>query len=201
MSALLTPPVPVRTPPQARTYTLAEYQALIDTGVIREGERVELIDGHLVYPIPANPPHAAATAKLNRRLILLSPDGYVVRCQSDAIVGTSRAEPDVCVARGAESAFDFRHPEPADIALVVEVSDSSLVFDRGDKLRVYARAAIPVYWIVNVADRQIEVYTNPDATANPPAYATRTDYAIADAVPIALDGQPVATVPVADLIA
>ena len=100
MSALLTPPLPVRTPPQARTYTLAEYQALIDTGVIREGERVELIEGHLVYAMPANPPHASSTARLNRRLILLCPEGYVVRCQSDTIVGTSRPEPDVCVARG-----------------------------------------------------------------------------------------------------
>lgn len=201
MSALLTPPVPVRTPPQARTYTLAEYQALIDTGVIREGERVELIDGHLVYAMPANPPHAAAIAKLNRRLILLCPEGYVVRCQTDTVVGTSRPEPDVCVARGDESAFDARHPEPADIASVVEVSDSSLAFDRGDKLRVYARAGIPVYWIVNVIDRQIEVYTDPTGPATNPAYRTRTDYTAGQSVPVVLDGTAVGAVAVSDAIA
>ncbi len=201
MSALLTPPVPVRTPPQARTYTLAEYQALIDTGVIRDGERVELIDGHLVYAMPADPPHASSTARLNRRLILLCPEGYVVRCQSDTIVGTSRPEPDVCLVRGDEWAFDARHPEPADIALVVEVSDSSLAFDRGDKLRVYARASVPEYWVVNVVDRQVEVYTDPTGPAAQPDYRTRTDYTAGMTVPVVLDGTAVGAVAVTDVIA
>ena len=200
MSALLTPPVPVRTPPQARTYTLAEYQALIDTGVIREGERVELIDGHLVYPMPADPPHASTVTRLNRRLDRMCPVGYHARSQTDTVVGTSRPEPDVCLVRGDEWAFDTRHPEPADIALVVEVSDSSLAFDRGDKLRVYARASVPEYWVVNVVDRQVEVYTGPNTTADPPVYGTRTDYRPGDQLPIALDGKVVGTIPVSDLL-
>ena len=167
MSALLTPPLPVRTPPQARTYTLAEYQALIDTGVIREGERVELIDGHVVYAMPANPPHAAAVTRLNRRLILLSPDGYVVRCQSDAIVGTSRPEPDVCLVRGDEWAFDTRAIQLcADYAAIYAKTPEQIVRER--------IVAAWRFWVTVNAKIDYE-QERPFGLYKPPAYERRMD--------------------------
>ncbi|HVK17875.1 MAG TPA: Uma2 family endonuclease, partial [Fimbriiglobus sp.] len=93
-----------------------------------------------------------------------------------------------------------RHPGAGDIGIIIEVSDSTLAFDRRDKGRIYARAGIPVYWVVNVADRQVEVYTDPQPGATPPAYAARTDYPPGQNVPIVLDGQVAATISAADLL-
>ena len=80
--------------------------------------------------------------------------------------------------------------------MVVEVSDSTLDFDRRDKGRIYARAGIPVYWIVNVVDLQIEVFTNPDPAANAPAYTASAVYLPGQTVPLMLDRVAVATIPV-----
>jgi Uma2 family endonuclease len=112
----------------------------------------------------------------------------------------SEPEPDFSFVRGDERTYLTRFPGPGEIGLVGEVSDSSLQFDRTEKGRIYARAGIPVYWIINVADRQIEVYTNPDTTANPPAYTTRTDYKPGDTVPITLDGNAAGTILTAELL-
>src|SRR5207248_1191302 len=84
--------------------------------------------------------------------------------------------------------YDTRHPGPSDFGILIEVADSSLLTDRRDKGRIYARESIPVYWIVNLVDRQVEVYTDPDPAASPPAYRTRTDYRPGDAVPITFRG-------------
>ncbi len=201
MSALLTPPLPVRTPPQARTYTVAEYHDLIDRGVLTARDRVELIDGILVDQMPKNPPHESAIRRLTPRLVRLLPAGWVLGPQGPVTFAASEPEPDFSVARGTEADFDTRHPEPAEVGLLIEVSDFSLAFDRGDKLRVYARAGIPVYWIVNVIDRQIEVYTDPTGPATNPAYRTRTDYTAGQSVPVVLDGTAVGAVAVSDAIA
>ena len=83
---------------------------------------------------------------------------------------------------------------------MIEVSDSSLARDRKDKHLLYAHDGIPVYWVVNVVDRRIELYTDPQPDADPPAYATRTDYHPGDAVPVVLDGRTVGTLAVADLL-
>ena len=112
----------------------------------------------------------------------------------------SEPEPDVALLRGDETNYDARHPEPRDVGIVVEVADSSLLSDRRDKGRIYSAAGIPIYWVVNVIDRQIEVYTDPQAAATPPEYATRTDYPHGGSVPVVLDGVTVATLAVADLI-
>lgn len=98
------------------------------------------------------------------------------------------------------TACDGRLPTAADIGLAIEIPDSTLAFDRRDKGRIYARAGVPVYWIVNLGDGQIEVYSDPAPAANPPAYRTRTDHKPIDAVPITLDGQPAGTIPAAELL-
>ncbi len=96
--------------------------------------------------------------------------------------------------------FDNRFPAAPDVGVVVEFADASLEFDRVVKQRVYARAGIPEYWIVNVVETQLEVYTDPDPAASSPAYRTQTNYAPGDSVPLVLDGTAVAAIPVADLL-
>ena len=147
-----------------------------------------------------NPPHAAAVRRVNRHLTALLGAEVVIGVQQPITLSDSEPEPDVVVAIGTEQDYAKRHPGAREVPLVVEVSDSSLPDDQTTKLGLYAAAKIPVYWIVNLVDRQVEVYTDPDPAASPPAYRTRTDYRPGDAVPIALDGQPAGSIPVADLI-
>jgi len=184
-----------------RKITVAEYHKMIDAGIIKEGERVELLEGYLVKKMSHNTPHGVTVQKLTKRLVQLAPSGWEPRVQLPITLPNSEPEPDGVLARGDEATFGSHHPLPTELGLVIEVSDSSLAFDRRDKGRIYAQAGIPVYWIINLQDRHIEVYTDPDPAADPPAYATRIDYGLADAVPLVLDGGTVATLPVAELIA
>jgi len=180
--------------------TVDQYHEMIRNNTLTTDDRVELLDGYLVNKMPQNTPHGSTLDRLDEDLKRLAPRGWRVRTQLPITLATSEPEPDFAIVRGDRHTFDLRHPNGADFGIVIEVADSSLALDRGPKAQIYARAGIPEYWIVNVPDRQIEVYTNPDASANPPAYSTRTDYHIADAVPLVLAGVTVATLPVADLI-
>jgi Uma2 family endonuclease len=92
-----------------------------------------------------------------------------------------------------------RHPSPADVSLLVEVSDSTLAIDREDKCRIYARAGIPTYWIVNLVDQQIEVYTSPVGDPTP-AYCDRVDRHLGDAVEVILEGQRIGSVAVSAVL-
>jgi Uma2 family endonuclease len=182
-----------------KRFTPAQYHALIHSGIIQEGEAVELLEGYLVEKGMRNPPHEMSLRRLAARLPRHVP-GWFLQIQGAISLGASEPEPDGVLLRGDETACDGRLPTAADMGLVIEVSDSTLTFDRRDKGRIYARAGIPVYWIVNVADRQIEVYSDPDTAANPPEYRTRTDYKPGDAVPVTLDGQVVGTIPASELL-
>lgn len=193
-------PTPLLSVAGFRKLTPAQYHKLIDTGIIMEGEPIELLEGYMVEKAVRNPPHEMSLRRLTARFPRLLPPGWFVQVQGAIALGESEPEPDGAVLRGDETTCDGRLPTAADVAALIEVSDSTLAFDRRDKGRIYARAGIPVYWIINIPERQIEVYTNPDPAANPPAYTTRTDYIISDAVPVVLDGGTVATIPVADLI-
>jgi Uma2 family endonuclease len=146
-----------------------------------------------------NPPHEMSLRRMTARLPRRAP-GWFLQVQGAIALGASEPEPDGALLRGDETTCDGRLPTATDIGLLIEISDSTLAFDRRDKGRIYARAGIPVYWIVNVADKQIEVYTDPDATAEPPAYRTRTDYKPGDQLPVTLDGNPAGTIAVSDLL-
>jgi Uma2 family endonuclease len=185
-----------------RRFTTDEYHALIRAGVLTEKERTVLIEGCVVHKMVVNPPHSAALNRARKLLDRLLPRGWDSIIQSPVTLPTSGSEPEPDYAIVRESADDYatRHPGPADIGLVVEVADSSLAVDRTDSQRIYARAGIAVYWIVNIPDRQIEVYTDPQPATNPPAYATRRTYSATDAVPVILDGLTIGTVAVADVL-
>ncbi len=102
--------------------------------------------------------------------------------------------------RGGPRTFLARHPAATDVGLIIEVADSSLLRDQRDKTRIYARGGIPCYWIANLVDQRIEVYTQPSGPTAVPAYGSYQVYQPGDAVPLVLDGATVATIPVADLL-
>ena len=150
-----------RTPAvRARRWTRAEYDRLIEQGVFGPEERLELIDGELLVREPQGSPHAVALGLVQDALGKAFGRGWHVRGQSPvALDDASEPEPDVAVVRGARR--DYRERHPARPALIVEVAEASLRFDRRRKSGLYARAGVPEYWIVNLVDRVLEVYREP----------------------------------------
>ncbi len=179
-----------------RRFSVDEYHRMIETGILNDEDRVELLDGYVVLKMPRNPPHDTSVLKTNKRLIRIVPTGWEVRCQSAITLSDSEPEPDFAVVRGDENTFATRHPGPAEVGLLIEVADTSLDRDRHDKGPVYARANISLYWIVNLIDRQVEVYSTPSASG----YANRKDFRVGDVVPLVLDGVNCGTIAVAELL-
>jgi Uma2 family endonuclease len=148
-----------------RRWTRAEYDRLVDLGVLH-GEPVELIGGQLVVAEPQGSYHATAIGAVDDALRAALPPGWVVRAQMPvALDDESEPEPDLAVVPGERA--DYRADHPARPALAVEVAESSLAFDREDKGSLYARGGVRDYWIVNLVERVVEVYRDPgpDPTA------------------------------------
>ena len=147
---------PIRT----RRWTRKEYRKLGELGILPEDEPVELIDGQLIVAEPKGAPHVTIVARTAAVLRRAFADDWFVRQQDPiALDELSEPEPDVVVVPGED--VDYFDDHPARPALVVEVAETSLYYDRGHKAAAYARAGLPDYWIVNLVDWQIEVYRRP----------------------------------------
>src|SRR5438128_8981655 len=143
-------------------FTLEEYERTVDAGGFDQDARVELIRGEIVDMAPIGVRHAACVTRLTTLLVRKVGDNAVVWSQNPfGIPGHSRPQPDVALLRWRDDYYDARSPVPEDMLLVIEVSDTSLAYDRGFKGALYAEAGIPEYWIVNLQGQVIEVYTNP----------------------------------------
>jgi Uma2 family endonuclease len=161
-----------------------------------DDDRVELIDGYMVKKMVKSPPHVVACVRVVAALGRIALAGWHTSPgEPIRITGRTEPEPDVALVRGVIDDYESRHPEPSDIALVVEVADTTLAKDRRRR-RTYGPAGIPVYWIVNLAGRQVEVYTDP----GPDGYASRADYAPGAAIPLVIDGETVDQVAVNDFL-
>ena len=160
---------------KTRRWTRAEYDRLIDLGVFQSGDPIELIGGELLVAEPQGAPHYTSIRRTARVLERAFGPSWEVRTQGPiGLDEESEPEPDVAVVPGRPEDYGSVHPSRAD--LVVEVSESSLAFDRGHKASVYARAGIQDYWIVNLVDRVLEVYREPAPDAAAPfgaSYARR----------------------------
>ena len=182
------------TAPVLYRMTVDEYERI---GEMLNDPRVELIDGHLVKKMPKNPEHSWATKQVLKALESRLPRGWISRKEEPVrIPAYDEPEPDVSILRGSDDDYMHRKPGPAEVALLLEVSESTLSIDRGEKLRAYARAAIPIYWIVNLVNRQVEVYTGPGVDD----YATRQDFLPGQQVPLVIDGQQLGQIAVDDVL-
>jgi Uma2 family endonuclease len=148
-----------QTPLTPRHWTRKEYDRVGQLGIF-DGEPLELIGGELVVAEPKGPYHSGGVGQVADVVRAALPPGWIVRCQ-DAIAldDESEPEPDVAVVPGAHTDYLADHPQRP--ALVIEVADSSLGFDRRQKGSLYARGGIEDYWIVNLVDRVLEVYRDP----------------------------------------
>jgi Uma2 family endonuclease len=182
---------------QTALLTVDEYEHMVEDGTIGEHERVELIEGRVVAKMPKGPEHSMSSGRCQRALARLLPPGWHVR-KEDPIripLRASELEPDLAIVRGEIEDYSDHHPEPTDIALVVEVARSSVDEDR--KLaRIYAGGGIPAYWIVNVNDRQLEVYA--DLLSG--AYTSTAILGETESVELTIEGQIIGLIAVADLL-
>ncbi len=202
MSAIATPPTARHYFAQStfRKFTLQEYHRMIESGVLASGEPYELLEGNLVRKMSRGSPHDAIIQFLTKLFVRLVPQNWDVRVQCAVTLNhASEPEPDFAFVRGDASTFRTRHPQSSELGLVVEVSDSSLLIDREDKGRIYAGNAIPVYWVVNVVDRVIEVYTQPSGTGDEATYTQRQDYTLGYDVPLVINGNSVGSIAVSQV--
>jgi Uma2 family endonuclease len=189
-------PAPLASPAVYR-FTVDEFERIADS---LDNDQVELIDGYIVGRGEMKPSHVLATELLKRCIEPMLPSGRFVREDKPVrIPDFDEPRPDIAVVRGDPKVYAHRHPGPADVSLLVEVSDTTLPRDRGEKWLNYARSGIPVYWIVNLVDHQVEVYSDPAADG----YASREVYAqflSAQLVPVVIDGIAVGQIAVADIL-
>jgi Uma2 family endonuclease len=150
------------TPVQIKRWSRHEYDRLVEVGIFRPGDPVELLAGNLIVAEPQGTRHVTAVRRATRALEAAFGLGWEVRPQAPfALDDESEPEPDLAVVPGAIE--DYRDAHPSRAALVVEVAESSLALDRQHKASLYARAGLADYWIVNLVDRVLEVYRQPVA--------------------------------------
>jgi Uma2 family endonuclease len=172
------------------------YERIVAAGVL-DGERVELIDGYVVRKMPNNPPHSWSTRKILDLLAGFLPPGWTWRLgQPVRILEFNEPEPDIAIVRGNNDDYKHRPPEPTDVALLVEISDSAPDLEHGGKLSAYAQTGISVYWIVNLVDGQVEVYAGPI----PAGYRSYEIFNRGQTVPVVIDGREVGRIAVADIL-
>ena len=139
------------------------YYRMAEAGILERGARVELIDGDIIDMPAIGSPHAAVTNRLSRLLVRAVGDATaLVSVQSPLRLDAyNEPEPDLLLLRPRDDDYRGSHPSSADVLLLVEVSDSSLAFDRGTKLALYARFEVPEVWIIDLAGAAIEVFRKP----------------------------------------
>jgi Uma2 family endonuclease len=148
---------------QIRPLTRVEYYRMIETGIIHEGERVELISGQIFTMAAKGIRHTICTRRLFKQLLgLMSGQADVQSQDPITLPNNSEPEPDIVIARLREDNYETSYPAPADIILIIEVADSTLKFDRETKAPLYAAAGIREYWIFNLIDNCLEIHRQPE---------------------------------------
>jgi Putative restriction endonuclease len=176
-----------------------QYHEMIRNDILTDDDPVELLEGWLVLKMPKNPPHRISTQITRETLARIVPTGWYVDDQEPITTKDSEPEPDVVIVQGDRRDYSNRHPYADEVALVVEVADTTLQRDRTSKKRLYARAGIAIYWIINLQEQKIEVYTKPLSNAEEPDYQEQQDFSPHDSIPVLINNQVIAEISVQTL--
>ena len=191
-------------PPPRLLYRMSmeKYEAMVTSGVFTKRDRFQLVEGLLVEKMTEYPPHASVSVTTADAIRALLPQGWHVREEKPLRIPAraSLPEPDIVVTRGKSQDYLKRHPEPVDVSLVIEVADSSLEEDRTLMARVYGGGGVARYWIVNLVDHQVEVYSLPSGTAEPLGYRHCEIFRSGQSIPVLIDETEVGRIAVADIL-
>jgi Uma2 family endonuclease len=179
-----------------RRFTVDEYYRLAESGIIRPDERIELLEGVITMVPPIGGSHSTSCDLVYRTLLRMMPPGLDFSNGRDVELVDSVPVPDGLVLRGSIRDFVAKKASGSDVALIVEVAESSLLVDRGNKQRIYAAAGIPEYWIVNLAERKLEIYRRPVSAAGdqPAKYESVEVFTADQSVDVVFDGAKVGSV-------
>ena len=171
--------------------TVRDYHRLGEAGVLGEDDRVELLEGQLVDMASIGPRHALAVDALNEFLVMAAAGQAVVRVQNPIVLDDmSEPQPDFSLLRRPWHGYPDEHPRPPDVYLVIEVADSSLDFDLGAKLELYASSGIREFWVVDLTSNRVLVHRDP----NDGGYRTVTDVGMSGTLQV--EALPGVTIPV-----
>lgn len=181
-------------------FTVRQFEQMIGAGVFREGDCAELLNG-VVSTVTKHPPHNFCVGALSDLLRPILGLGFFLAEEKSARSGRYwRPEPDIAVVRGARSDFRRNLPTLRQIALAVEVADTSYRTDRTIKWRKYAASGVPAYWIVSLENRIVEVFTRPSGRGKSAAYHDTQTYNSDAQIPVALDRQEIGAVKVSEFL-
>ena len=146
-----------------RLFTVDEYERMAEAGILTGDERVELVEGEIVRMAAKGSRHSACVSRITDLFYRYARQSAIVRVQDPVRISSqSELEPDVALLRLKDDFYASEHPQASDIYLLVEVSDTTLSYDRGVKLALYAKAGIREVWIVSLPEETIEVYAHPE---------------------------------------
>jgi hypothetical protein len=206
MSAMMRPDLPMLRKSAALSIDdiwrlrVDQYHSMIRTGILTEDDPVELLEGWLVVKMPQNPPYRVAIRHTYKALEAIVPTNWYIDTQAPITTADSEPEPDLVVVRGDPRHYLDRHPTPEDLALVVEVADTSIQRDQAYKRRLYAAARIPVYWILNLPESRCEAYSDPSGPGDEPDYRQRRNYGPTEEIPLTIEGVEVGRLAVQALL-
>jgi Uma2 family endonuclease len=190
----LPPPYPVE------RLTVDEYQRILASGLLNSDRHIEFLEGVIVRRVRTSLRHDAAVEKLIEALKPLLPRGWTAKADCAIVTRDSQPEADVAVVADKLQDAESVIARAADAALVIEVADRSLPYDRRSKARIYARAAIPYYWVFNLLDSQMEVFNNPSGPVPMPGYQEQRIYRTDDKVSIVVGLDALGTIRVGDVL-
>lgn len=157
-------------------FTVEEYRRMGEVGIFPPDARVELIEGEVVKMSPIGKRHAACVARLTRMLTLSLQQVAPVWAQNPIeLDGYSEPEPDVALLKPRDDFYERAHPKPEDVLIIIEVSDTTLEYDRRVKVPLYARTGIIELWVVNLNDERVETFAEPSGGAYRTAAAFSRD--------------------------
>ena len=183
-----------------RRFSVDDYHRMAEVGILDEDDNVELLEGWIVEKTTKNPRHESTIDRANLVFTDRLPRDWRVRIQSAITLPDSEPEPDLVIVPGPPSRFDARQPYAEDLALVVEVAETSLARDRGVKLRIYARARIATCWIVNLIENVIEMHWDPTGPVDAPTYRQRRVFRSGEDVPLTIGGQQLGPIPAKEIL-
>jgi len=196
------PPVTIGSGLVPYRLSVRQFEKMIDAGIFRDEDHVELLGGLLVDKMVKKDPHNFSIDMLGAILNDKLPSPWIARQEKSVVLGRLwRPEPDLAIARGPRERYRSKGPRRADLGMLVEVADTSYAKDRGAKWRKYAASGVSVYWIVNLPLRRIEVYSTPSGRGKSAGYRDVKTYGPDEEVPLILEGHEWGRIKVSEVLA